>query len=147
MCIGSLCTEILASAEKFCQAVPVGGSGAGLAVWSSRRENSCDSDPGVCRAARLQKNSHIKTQRDSTAENVNHRISVSSAGALGDKQHSIFCMGLTLTLNKTLLTYSSPPLKCREANKEEKCEFTHCNISGYTKLHNIGKGFQKTSIL
>lgn len=39
-------TKILASIEGFCQAVPVGGSGAALDIQSSWRENSCDSDPG-----------------------------------------------------------------------------------------------------
>lgn len=40
-------------------------------------------DPG---GGELRENSPIKTQQHSAAENVNHRVSVSSAGALTEKQ-------------------------------------------------------------
>lgn len=64
-----------------------GGSRSSLDVWSSWRGNSCDSDPG---GGERRENSHIKTQLDSTAENVNHGISLSRAGAPREKQHRGF---------------------------------------------------------
>lgn len=59
--------------------------------WSSCLEQlACEQLyywPWSWRAARPQKNSHIKTQRDSTAERVNGGVSLSTTGAVGDKQH------------------------------------------------------------
>lgn len=82
------------------RAVPVEGYGAALNERNSWRENSCNSDPGE---REPQKNSHIKRQLDSTTENVNHGISLSSAGGLRDKQGSLLWMGVTLTPIKASL--------------------------------------------
>lgn len=60
------------------------------------------------------------------AENVNHGISLSSAGGVRDKQRSLLWMGLTLTPIKTSLIPHFSGLK--EVGEEEKCEFMYDTV-------------------
>lgn len=85
----SVRAKSLAFTEGSCWDVAVGGSGAASDVLSSWRENSCDSDPRGGEHHSNVRNAHIKTQLDSTAENVNDRLVLVGAGGPRGKQHSL----------------------------------------------------------